>query len=335
MRADRLLTMLMLLQTRGQMTADQLAEELEVSPRTVYRDLDALSFAGVPVYSERGPSGGISLLDDYRTNLTGLTRNEVRSLFMFTVPGLFADLQADKTQQAATLRLLASLPTPFRQDAELARHRIHLDPAGWFQPPEATPYLSLMQDAVWQNRRVRIVYRRGDGTWVKRLIEPYGLVAKTSVWYVIAGVLRMVLSFRVSRIQQAELSDSHFERPDDFDLADFWANWCARFETSHNQYVVTLRVHPDGIPHLVQVFGEGIYHLIEQAGSPDDEGCCTLSLTFESAETACQKLLGLGTIIEVVSPQALQHKMRETAQQLATFYTKNPGKSITEENFYS
>jgi len=156
MRADRLLSMLMLLQTRGRMTAEELAGELEVSSRTVYRDLDALTIAGVPVYADRGPSGGISLWDDYRTNLTGLTRDEVRALFMLTVPGLFADLQADQPQRAATLKLMASLPAPFKQDAELARQRIHLDPAAWFHPAEPTPYLLLLQDAIWQNRRVRM-----------------------------------------------------------------------------------------------------------------------------------------------------------------------------------
>ncbi|MBN1993158.1 MAG: YafY family transcriptional regulator [Anaerolineae bacterium] len=322
MRADRLLSMLMLLQIRGRMTAEELAEELEVSPRTIYRDLDALSIAGVPVYSERGPSGGISLLDDYRTNLTGLTRAEVRALFMFTVPGLFADLHADKTQEAATLKLLASLPAPFRQDAELARQRLHLDPAVWFQPAEPAPYLSLIQDAVWQNRRVRIVYRRGDGAWVKRLIDPYGLVAKTSVWYVVAGVLRMTLTFRISRIQEAVLTDSTFERSADFSLADYWANWCAQFEASHEKYGVTLRVAPAGIPSLVQMFGEGIHTLVEQAGAPDDEGCCTLTLTFESPEAACQKILGLGTAVEVIAPQALRKQMLNMAEQVTNLYTK-------------
>ncbi len=321
MRADRLLSMLMLLQTRGRMTADDLAEELEVSSRTIYRDLDALSLAGVPVYADRGPSGGISLLDDYRTNLTGLTQNEVRSLFMFTVPGLFADLQVDKTQEAATLKLLASLPSPFRQDAELARQRIHLDPAAWFQPPEATPHLSTLQDAVWQNKRLRLVYRRADGVWVKRMADPYALVAKTSVWYLVAGVMRGVFTYRVSRIQEAEPTGTIFERPPDFDLPTYWAGWCAQFEANHDQYLVTLRVPPQGILRLAQVFGEGIHALIEQT-SPDDDGCCTLALTFESPTDACQKLLGLGTIIEVLEPQELRAQMLDSAQQLAAFYTK-------------
>ncbi len=323
MRADRLLSMLMLLQTRGRMTADDLAEKLEVSTRTIYRDLDALSLAGVPVYADRGPSGGISLLDDYRTNLTGLTQNEVRSLFMFTVPGLFADLQAGKTQEAATLKLLASLPAPFQKDAELARQRIHLDPAAWFQPPDSTPHLALLQEAVWQNQRLRIVYRRADGVWVKRMIDPYGLVAKTSVWYVVAGLRRGVLTYRVSRIQEAEPTGTLFERPADFNLPAYWRKWCAQFEATQDQYIVTLRFRPAIVPLLAQLFGEGIHTLFEQAGDPEEDGCCTLSLTFESPDDACRKLLGLGTAIEIVAPQELSSRMREKAQQLVEFYSNH------------
>jgi predicted DNA-binding transcriptional regulator YafY len=312
--------MLMLLQTRGRMTAEELAERLEVSTRTVYRDLDALSFAGVPVYSERGPSGGISLLEDYRTNLTGLTRDEVRALFMFTVPGLLADLQVNKTQQAANLKLVAALPAPFQKDVDWVRQRIHLDPAAWFQPSEATPHLAAIQAAVWHNRRLRIVYRRGDGSWVKRLIDPYGLVAKASVWYVVAGMMRGVFVYRVSRIQEVMPTDSHFERPDNFDLPVYWTDWCANFEASHDQYEVTLRVPPKGIPVLAQVFGEGIHTLIEQT-TPDDSGCCQLPLTFESPEAACRQLLGLGAEIEIVAPEELRETMLATAKQVTKLYT--------------
>jgi len=313
--------MLMLLQTRGRMTADDLAEELEVSPRTIYRDLDALSLAGVPVYADRGPSGGISLLDDYRTNLTGLTKDEVRSLFMFTVPGLFADLHADKTQQAASLKLIAALPSPFQKDVEWVRQRIHLDPAGWFQGTETIPYLPLVHEALWQNHRLRMTYRRSDGEWVKRLVDPYGLVAKTGVWYLVGAMMRgMLLVYRVSRIQDAEITDNHFERPEDFDLPAFWADWCARFEATREQYQVTLRVPPKSVLLMAQIFGEGIHTLVEQSGGFDDKGCCTLTLTFESPDEACRKLLGLGTAIEIIAPQDLRIRIRDSARQLVEFY---------------
>ena len=320
MRADRLLSMLMLLQTRGRMTAEDLAERLEVSPRTIYRDLDALSLAGVPVYSERGPNGGIDLLDDYRTNLTGLTRNEVRALFMFTVPGLFEDLQVDKTQKAANLKLMAALPAPFQKDVEWVRQRIHLDPAGWFQPAESVPFLPVVQEAVWHNRRLRVEYRRSDGVWIKRLIDPYGLVAKAGVWYAVVSVTKQIMVYRISRLQAVTMLETTFERPGQFDLAAHWRKWCANFEATTEKYAVKLRVAPEAIPKLAHTFGEGIYALTEQTNSLDDKGRFELALTFESGEVACRQLLGLGTDIEVMEPEELRARMLDQACKMAALY---------------
>lgn len=321
MRADRLLSMLMLLQIKGQMTAEDLAGRLEVSTRTIYRDLDALSAAGVPVYSERGPSGGIALLDNYRTNLTGLTRDEVRSLFMFTVPGLFADLHVEQTQKAANLKLQAALPAPFQKDVDWIRQRIHLDPTGWFHPTEATPFLSIAQEAVWKNKRMRVSYRRSDGGWVKRLLEPYGLVAKAGVWYLVAHASRFTMVYRVSRIMEASLTGTNFTRPEEFDLAAFWQVWSSDFEQNLAKVEVTLRAWSHSITPLAQTVGDGIHDLVEQA-QPDEHGCFEVTLTFESVEVACRQLLGLGTIVEVLSPKELRHKMFEEAGKLSVFYAK-------------
>ncbi|MBE2199797.1 MAG: YafY family transcriptional regulator [Anaerolinea sp.] len=320
MRADRLISILMLLQTKGQMTAQELADRLEVSPRTIYRDLDALSASGVPVYAERGPQGGCSLLENYRTNLTGLTENEVRALFMLTVPGLMADLGAGNAAEQALLKLTAALPAPFQKDVEMVRQRVYLDPAAWFAPEEPTPYLALVQEAVWQERRLRMVYRRGDGQWVKRLVEPYGLVAKASVWYMVAGSYGRPYVFRVSRIQEAELTDGRFARPPDFDLLAYWQQWCAQLETMQERYVATLRVSPTGLPLLVQAFGEGMHAIIAAAGSPDAEGCLTLRLPFASEERACQQLLGLGTAVTVTDPLSLRQRMTAVALQVVALY---------------
>ncbi len=316
MRADRLISMLMLLQTNGRMTADALAERLEVSPRTIYRDLDALSSAGVPVYAERGPNGGCMLMESYRTNLTGLNEKEVQALFMFTVPGLLADLGADKASEAAMLKLMASLPAPFQQDAAFVQQRLHLDPAAWFQPDEEIPYLPLLQTAVWQNKRVRMTYRRGDGQWVKRLLDPYGLVAKASVWYVVGAIYGgMTQVYRVSRIMEAALTGSQFARPDGFDLAAFWQQWRNRFEAQQNSLLVTLRVAPDSGPLLARLFGEGIVSsLLASQDSPKDVGHSLISLTFDSVETACRQLLGLGTAVEVIAPQTLRQMLYKQAQ---------------------
>jgi predicted DNA-binding transcriptional regulator YafY len=312
----------MLLQTNGRMTADDLAERLEVSPRTIYRDLDALSISGVPVYAERGPNGGCMLLESYRTNLTGLNEKEVQALFMFTVPGLLADLGADKASEAAMLKLMASLPAPFQQDAAFVQKRLHLDPAAWFQSEEDVPFLSLVQTAVWQNKRLRLNYRRGDGQWVKRLIDPYGLVAKASVWYVVGAIYgAQIQVYRISRIMDAELTGSQFERPANFDLATYWQTWRNRFEERQNSLAVTLRVAPSSGPLLALVFGEGIItSLLTSAKVEDTAGHSTISLTFDSIETACRQLLGLGTAVEVLAPTALRQIMYEQASQVIRQY---------------
>jgi predicted DNA-binding transcriptional regulator YafY len=322
MRADRLISLLMLLQTNGRMTADDLAERLEVSTRTIYRDLDALSISGVPVYAERGPNGGCMLMESYRTNLTGLNEKEVQALFMFTVPGLLADLGAAKASEAAMLKLMASLPAPFQQDAAFVQQRLHLDPAAWFQSDEEVPYLSLVQTAVWENKRLRMNYRRGDGQWVKRLIDPYGLVAKASVWYVVGGMYNsMIQVYRVSRIMDAELTGSQFDRPQDFDLAAYWQTWRDQFEARQNSLTVTLRVPPQSGPLLALVFGEGIVNSLLASSPPEDAaGYATISLTFDSVETACRQLLGLGTAVEVIGPTELRQMLYEKAVQAAGQY---------------
>ena len=315
MRADRLISLLMLLQTHGRMTADDLAERLEVSTRTIYRDLDALSGAGVPVYAERGPHGGCMLMESYRTNLTGLNEKEVQALFMFTVPGLLADLGADKASEAAMLKLMASLPAPFQQDAAFVQQRLHLDPAAWFQPEEDVPFLPLVQTAVWKSKRLRMTYRRGDGQWVKRLVDPYGLVAKASVWYFVGAIYGgQIQVYRVSRIMEGALTGSHFHRPDDFDLAAYWQEWRHRFEARQNSLTVTLRVPPNSGPLLALVFGEGIVASLQASPeSKDAAGHAIISLTFDSLETACRQLLGLGTAVEVLAPQALRQMLVEQA----------------------
>ncbi len=323
MRADRLISLLILLQTKGQMTAQELSERLEVSTRTIYRDLDALSAAGVPVYAERGPHGGCALMEGYRTNLTGLKEEEVQALFMLTVPGLLEDLGKDKASESALLKLTATLPQPFQHSADLVRQRIHLDSAPWFQPEEATPHLATVQQALWQQQRLRITYRRADGAWIQQLIDPYGLVAKAGVWYLVANVhQRKLRVYRISRIEEAAITNSHFECPPTFNVADFWSDWVAKFEKSLERYPVTLRVWPKGFPTLVQSFGDSVRRKLAEAKIATDDGSCLLTFTFESQEAACRQIIGLGTAVKIVEPQELCHKIIEMAQHLLIHHAK-------------
>lgn len=322
MRADRLLSILMILQTKGQMTAKQLADQMEVSTRTIYRDLDALSGAGVPVYAERGPNGGCMLLESYRTNLTGLREREVRALFMLTVPGLVADLGVEKEAENALLKLTAALPTPFQQDAAQVQQRLHLDSAPWFQPEEPIPFLRLLHEAVWAEQRVRIDYRQANGRWIKRLIDPLGLVAKASTWYVVCQAQGDYLQvYRVSRIQEAVLTTSRFLRPADFDLTDYWRRWVQRITKMQEQTAVTLQVSPTGLKQLQFLLGDAIHQHLAEAEA-DKRGWLTMTLTFGSLDDACRQLLGLGTAVHIIEPVVLRQQMVDMAQEIVAAYRK-------------
>jgi predicted DNA-binding transcriptional regulator YafY len=324
MRADRLISLLMLLQTHERLTAEELATRLEVSTRTIYRDLDALSASGVPVYAERGPQGGCMLLDSYRTNLTGLTEPEVRALFMFTVPGLLAELGAEKASDAAMLKLTASLPAPFRKDAQIVQERLLLDPKGWFLGAEPTPFLNLVQQAVFDQQRLNIQYRRADGQWVKRLIDPLGLVAKGGIWYLVAGMrgdFRQV--FRVSRIQEVLKTGTTFERPQAFNLETYWREWCAQFEARQSRYTVTCQVPPGGEPALRAKFGDGILPVLAAAEKTRSAaGHLTVELHFDGLESAVRDLLGLGTAVTVITPAACREALSAQAMAISAHYNQ-------------
>jgi predicted DNA-binding transcriptional regulator YafY len=319
-RADRLLAILMLLQARGRMTARQLAAEVEVSERTIYRDLDALSTAGIPVYAERGPRGGCGLLDSYRTTLTGLTDHEVRALFMLSMPGPLADLGVGAELKAALLKLSASLPDARRPDEEQMRARIHLDSAPWFQQREPTPHLRTIYEALWSDRMLALTYHLPFETRVERIVSPYGLVAKSSVWHLVFardGVVRVI---QVARVLDAHLLQEHFTRPADFDLSVFWDKWCTAHEQRSQHYRALVRAAPELIPYLPLYFGSRARDLLAQASSPDPDGWLTLTLTFESFEAARGRILGMGRAVEVISPQALRDSIIDFAGQIVTFY---------------
>jgi len=322
MRADRLLSMLMLLQTRGSLTAAVLAKELEVSIRTIYRDVQALSIAGVPVYTERGPGGGCTLLESYRTNLTGLSADEVGALFMLNIPAALDQLGVSQELKAALRKLSAALPSNRRLEGERSRTRIHLDSVGWFQVEEPVPCLAILQRALWQDRRLRLVFRAQFGTEVQQVVAPYGLVAKANTWYLVYDREDEVRAIRVGRISQAEILDEAFKRPEDFDLEEFWQTWCAEFEQNRPVFWVKARVSPGLLPNITHLSGERIRQDFGQLEPPDSQGWVTCNLPFESLEAARSRILGYGRAIEVLEPLALRRSVMDYAAQIMARYTE-------------
>jgi predicted DNA-binding transcriptional regulator YafY len=326
MRADRLLSMLMLLETRGRMTAQELSEKLEVSERTIYRDVNALSFAGVPIYAERGPNGGISLIESFKSDLTGLTRDEVRALFMVSIPPALTDLGLDQDLRAAMLKLSAALPSTLRSDEVRTMQRIHIDPAPWRKEhsSESVPHLQTVQKAVWESKVLAIQYRSMLGPNVGLLdanLQPYGVVAKAGVWNVVAKRKDHIAVVNISHIEQAQILDETFRIPEDFDLVKFWKAWCEGIEKYQYAFPVKMRIAPSLIPKLPYFFGEGIRESLQQCGNPDEDGWITVEIPFESHEEARGRLLRFGGVIEVLEPIALRFSLKDYAEQIIGVYS--------------
>ena len=310
----------MLLQTRGRLTARELADELEVSERTIYRDLLALSAAGVPVYAERGPGGGVRLVEEYRTTLTGLSPDEARALFMVSNPAPLAQLGLGEKYKAALLKLAASLPETRRSDEAYSRKRIHLDSTWWFQSEQHVPCLLTLQQAIWQDRRLHLKVRREFfSTEFEQEAEPYGLVAKANIWYLVYNRGGSIHVTRVSQIISAELLPETFTRPADFDLADFWGHWCRDYE-SQPPFEARVRVAPAALPMLAEYMGDRAREHIPSTLSPDPDGWVTLDLPFESFAAARTRLLGLGRAVEVLAPETLRKSVIDFAEQITGFY---------------
>ncbi len=281
MRADRLLSLMMLLQTRGRMTADDLAEELEVSVRTIYRDVTALSAAGVPVFCERGPGGGVGLIEEYRTSLTGLSAEETQALFMMDVPAPLAQLGMGQEFKQALLKLSAALPDSRRTDEARSRQRIHLDSTWWYQSGKPLPCLGTIHEALWQERRLRLKVRQEFfNTEFEQEAEPYGLVAKANVWHLVYGRGGSVHVLRIAEVVEAVMLEGTFARPADFDLADFWGKWCAEYE-SRPQFMARVRVSPQALERIQFYLDERALPYIDGAGKRDEDGWTTLDLPFE------------------------------------------------------
>ncbi|GAA2595380.1 YafY family protein [Actinomadura fulvescens] len=319
MRAARLISLVLLLQARGTMTAAQLAEELEVSERTVYRDVEALSAAGVPVYAEQGRNGGYRLVGGYRTRLTGLSREEAEALFLSGLPGPAGDMGLADAVGAAQLKVLAALPAPFRDASARAGQRFHLDAPGWFGDAGPPPLLERLAQAVWRDETVEIRYRKQRE--FTRRVEPYGLVLKNGIWYLIGQAGDGHRTYRVDRITAVEPTGEVFDRDEDFDLPGHWAGQAAAFLRSMLRDEITVRLSPLGLRRLrYAVEPYAARRAAEEAGEPDGRGWVTTRLPVESPDVAYTELLRLGPEVEVLEPAGLRDLMRETAARLADLY---------------
>ena len=320
MLASRLLSLLMLLQSRGRMSGFALARSLEVSVRTVYRDVDSLSAAGVPVYGDRGRSGGFQLREGWRTQLTGLTTGEARALLMTGLPGPAKALGLGEAAASAHLKLLAALPADWRSDAERVGARFHLDPVDWFRGAAPADHLRVVAEAVWSERRLRMRYE----SWTSvsdRVVDPLGLVLKGGAWYLVArGHRGEPRTYRVAAVESATVLDERFARPAKFDLAGFWGESTRRFEEGVYRDFATLRVSPMGLNRL-----RGFSPIVAQAadrtaGRADRRGWRQVTVPIESVEHAAREMLRLGCEAVVLEPAALRDALRATVAQMLASY---------------
>ncbi|MFF3851898.1 helix-turn-helix transcriptional regulator [Micromonospora sp. NPDC002575] len=321
MRASRLISVLLLLQARGAMTAAELARELEVSERTVYRDVLALSAAGVPVYADRGRAGGYRLLGGYRTRLTGLTRDEAEALFLAGLPGPAGDMGLADAVASAELKVLAALPPALRDAPARAGQRFHLDVPGWFRDASPPPRLAELARAVWDDRVVELRYRRGDGEVVRR-VEPYGLVLKSGTWYLVARVGDGTRTYRVDRVVDVAPGGATFDRDEGFDLGGYWREQAEAFLRSMQRTRVRVRLSPAGLRELRSAPEApfGYAEATAAAGAPDGDGWVVTWLPIESVDVAYHLALRLGPEVEVLDPPELRGRVAAAAARLAALY---------------
>jgi predicted DNA-binding transcriptional regulator YafY len=321
MRASRLVSLLLLLQTRGQMTAAELATQLEVSPRTILRDVDALSMAGVPIYCERGSLGGVRLVDGYRTRLTGMTADEADALFLSGLPGPAAELGLGTVMTAARLKVLAALPTELRARASRLVERFHLDAAAWFRSSDAVPHLPALSQGVWDGTRLRIRYRREDDE-VERLVEPLGVVLKAGAWYLVAVADGQIRTYRVSRVLSVDVLADRFERPPDFDLAAYWQESTAAFEREVPRVEVIAGVRAQRMPMLHDVIGDsGSLDILGPIAEPDREvGWLRVRLLLDWPHEVPGRLLAMGADLEVLEPAEVRRQVIDLARAISVVY---------------
>jgi predicted DNA-binding transcriptional regulator YafY len=317
-----LVSILLLLQVRGRVTAQDLADRLEVSVRTIYRDIESLQAAGIPVYGDAGHAGGYQLVDGFRTRLTGLTMDEAEALFLTGIPGPAADLGLGTVVATVHLKLMAALPNELRDRARRIAECFHLDARDWYRGGDTSLHLAAVADAVWNQRPIEVRYRRWRAPQeVTRRLEPYGLVLKGGRWYLVARGGKHIRTYRVSQILGLLPLDGTVVRPDGFGLAAYWHSYLDDFEARRLTGVAVVRLSQQILPRLPDLVTEVMAHAVaDTAEPPDEDGWVRAVVPIESVEHALADVLRLGADVEVITPQALRTRVAETARSLIELY---------------
>ena len=319
MRADRLLQMMLILQTNGKKTASELAKELEVSERTIYRDVVALSTAGVPIYSEKGPGGGILLVEDYRTSLTGLSQEEVHALFMLSVPAAMASLGMSEEMKRALLKLSAALPTSLREAELDVRQRVHFD-AGWLREGNSSGSPSLIKDlyrAVWDDSKVRVVLRYAFGVEVEYIVDAYSLVNFGGDWLLVCWINDNFSVLRITELGSLQILDEHFTRNPEFNLVSFWETWKDKMWGHLPTFTAEVQVTSALLSYLSKLPSVTIASMEIQ---PVDRFSNRVTLEFKHFDDARRILLGFGAAVKVLSPLSLKLTIQDYANQTLKVY---------------
>ena len=319
MRASRLLLILTTLQAKGRATAQELARACEVSPRTIYRDIDALSAAGIPVYAERGAEGGYQLLDGYRTRLNGLSRDEAEALFLSGLPDAVALLGLGTAMATAEVKLLAALPVDLRQSADTMRARFYLDAPAWFADLERPAGLQQVANAIWSQTALHMRYQSWKGK-AGRVVEPLGIVLKNAAWYMVARAGKEIRSFRVARILELRTLDEKFKPPAEFNLQAFWHASAERFENSLYTDHARVRLSPRGVKSLGALGRAAVKAFADADPAPDEKGWHEATIPIESVEKAAWEFLRLGPEIEVLGPVELRNALAKSAVAMHRLY---------------
>jgi predicted DNA-binding transcriptional regulator YafY len=315
----------MLLQTHERMTAKELSRMLEVSQRTIYRDVYALNTAGIPVYTDRGPGGGIALVESYRTTLTGISEDEARALFMLSIPKALVDLGVGQNLKTALYKLAVAMPHVQQSTITETQQRIYLDTTGWTSEQEPIAHLSVIHQAIWQDRLLRIIIKGRFNTRIEILIAPLGLVSKLNSWYLMGmadGHMRVLV---LKDIMEVSVLEQDFTREESFNLMDEWLVWCREHKENHSIFPVLLKVSPELCNWLGIYLHEGVKYEMNRLEPGADDEWRVVKIEFDNFSQARECILSMGGAAEVIEPEALKRSVVDFAQQIINFYQGKSG----------